>query len=441
MLLLLRKLKHDEFMKKKTRKYLLYAVGEIILIIIGILIALQIDNWNTDRQERKALQSHLQGIATNVRSDLEQAERVLAERIERHEAAVKAGTLLHSRESLAVGDIFIAGYAIRRAAQPLRFEPTTSNYDSLKVSGVLRLLQGHDVETLLFDYYDAAASIESKEREYRQTMRALQREFTAKWPAEIKPFEFYDPSALWAERFEENEPTFRAMIYKQSTSAIYQEVINQYLLMLDYTNLIQRGQLLLELIETSSTDFNAQQALIVDNLYDSQGGVGYPALIADGQVAWHSYWMGVADSHIFIDRTIRSFDYTSFDSTSDGIHIAYVGGAEWAALWLAAIGLTERRNSLDFSGFDRLRLELKGDRDGDTVLVHLKDKDDPDDGSQTDIELQLTTDWKTFDLDLASFENADPASLHIALGFVFVGADPQTFWIRNAHYVTSTAAD
>ncbi|MBK7873993.1 MAG: hypothetical protein IPJ74_26755 [Saprospiraceae bacterium] len=35
------------------RKYLVYAVGEIILVVIGILIALQINNWNEGRKDRK----------------------------------------------------------------------------------------------------------------------------------------------------------------------------------------------------------------------------------------------------------------------------------------------------------------------------------------------------------------------------------------------------
>ena len=35
-----------------VRKYLLYAIGEILLVVIGILIALQINNWNEERKDR-----------------------------------------------------------------------------------------------------------------------------------------------------------------------------------------------------------------------------------------------------------------------------------------------------------------------------------------------------------------------------------------------------
>jgi hypothetical protein len=37
-------------MENKTSKYFKYAIGEIILVVIGILIALQINNWNEHRK-------------------------------------------------------------------------------------------------------------------------------------------------------------------------------------------------------------------------------------------------------------------------------------------------------------------------------------------------------------------------------------------------------
>ncbi|NVK82812.1 MAG: hypothetical protein HWE21_00745 [Cytophagia bacterium] len=43
-------------------KYLKYAVGEIVLVVIGILIALQVNNWNEERKERKLEQRIIAGL-------------------------------------------------------------------------------------------------------------------------------------------------------------------------------------------------------------------------------------------------------------------------------------------------------------------------------------------------------------------------------------------
>ncbi len=56
---LFRKLRQDLLQEGKLKKYLIYAVGEILLVMIGILLALQINNWNQQRinhtKEIKAL--------------------------------------------------------------------------------------------------------------------------------------------------------------------------------------------------------------------------------------------------------------------------------------------------------------------------------------------------------------------------------------------------
>lgn len=83
MLLLLRRLKHLAFMDQKTRHYLTYAAGELILIIVGILIALQIDNWNEDRKVRISLNAHLDTIARNIEEDQRELAELRAQRLRR----------------------------------------------------------------------------------------------------------------------------------------------------------------------------------------------------------------------------------------------------------------------------------------------------------------------------------------------------------------------
>ncbi|MBT8265789.1 MAG: hypothetical protein KJP20_04530 [Bacteroidia bacterium] len=56
--------------KNKTGKYLKYAIGEIILVVIGILIALSINNWNENRKKIAQEQSILERLQADIRSDL-----------------------------------------------------------------------------------------------------------------------------------------------------------------------------------------------------------------------------------------------------------------------------------------------------------------------------------------------------------------------------------
>mgnify|MGYP000181584326 FL=1 len=66
MLRLFRSLRNQKFMKGKIRSYFFYAFGEILLVVIGILLALQIDNWNEDRKNRKVERETLQTLYTNL---------------------------------------------------------------------------------------------------------------------------------------------------------------------------------------------------------------------------------------------------------------------------------------------------------------------------------------------------------------------------------------
>jgi len=53
----------------KPLKYLRYAIGEIVLVVIGILIALQINNWNEERKDRKIEISYLERLLSEVKKD------------------------------------------------------------------------------------------------------------------------------------------------------------------------------------------------------------------------------------------------------------------------------------------------------------------------------------------------------------------------------------
>ena len=61
----------------KTRKYLVYAVGEILLVMIGIVLAFQVDNWNDARIKRKSERIIYQNIYDQLVTD---KEKLLSEK-------------------------------------------------------------------------------------------------------------------------------------------------------------------------------------------------------------------------------------------------------------------------------------------------------------------------------------------------------------------------
>ena len=66
--------------KNKTGKYLKYAIGEIALVVIGILIALQINNWNENRKLQNRMKSVYSIIKTDLVSDIKNIDIVLTNR-------------------------------------------------------------------------------------------------------------------------------------------------------------------------------------------------------------------------------------------------------------------------------------------------------------------------------------------------------------------------
>ena len=67
MIKIFRKIRQNLLMENKTRKYFKYAIGEIVLVVIGILIALQINNWN----ERRKIQSNQEKYLTLLKIEAE----------------------------------------------------------------------------------------------------------------------------------------------------------------------------------------------------------------------------------------------------------------------------------------------------------------------------------------------------------------------------------
>ena len=84
--------------KNKTSRYLKYAIGEIILVVIGILIALQVSNWNQDRIEANIINSYCLKLEEELNQELIYYKDFLKQIQELREKQIRCLTILKTNE-------------------------------------------------------------------------------------------------------------------------------------------------------------------------------------------------------------------------------------------------------------------------------------------------------------------------------------------------------
>lgn len=75
------KIRKKLLVENRFNKYVLYAIGEIVLVVIGILIALQINNWSENKKSKQFETKILKEIRASIQLDLERNKAILEERI------------------------------------------------------------------------------------------------------------------------------------------------------------------------------------------------------------------------------------------------------------------------------------------------------------------------------------------------------------------------
>ncbi|WP_179345955.1 DUF6090 family protein [Winogradskyella ursingii] len=160
-----RKIRQNSLSENKTRKYLKYAIGEIILVVIGILIALQINNWNQSIKDKKSLNEYLVKIKTHTMEDLEQLELLSQGRRQIAELCKKArNSILEKTESDNLFLFKISGSAF----VDFYFKPNSGGYESLQNSAYYGKINNTKLDSLMAKYYNLVDVIAENEKSYNQ---------------------------------------------------------------------------------------------------------------------------------------------------------------------------------------------------------------------------------------------------------------------------------
>ena len=156
-----RKIRYNLMSTGKTSKYLKYAICEILLVVIGILIALQINNWNEDRKDMVRANSYLERISEDLersiqRSDqLTELNRKILTSISKTQELLERGTSVNQEEKN------IIDYALLWFPRTTYQMPNMLTYEEMKESGDLNLITDIKLRNALADYYSYLYQVEA----------------------------------------------------------------------------------------------------------------------------------------------------------------------------------------------------------------------------------------------------------------------------------------
>jgi Family of unknown function (DUF6090) len=151
-------------MENHTGKYLKYAIGEIVLVVIGILIALQINNWNEERKLRKQEIAILSQLQNEFKSNLAQLDTKNNAKKQTINSALK---LLHYIDFPALRNKDSIDYHIARTIPYTTFDPIVNNLAS---SGDLRIIRNDSLKQKLSFWTSEIADVREEElawKDYR----------------------------------------------------------------------------------------------------------------------------------------------------------------------------------------------------------------------------------------------------------------------------------
>jgi len=146
-----RKIRQNLLMENKTGKYFKYAIGEIVLVVIGILIALQINTWNESRKQKQIEKQVLKSLFQEIEKD-KTALKQIDYQYKKDLLKISYFRKLYWKEQLSMAEALdlknFFGF-VNRDVNPNRI-----TYDEMINTGKLYYLSNQNLVNKIIDYYE-----------------------------------------------------------------------------------------------------------------------------------------------------------------------------------------------------------------------------------------------------------------------------------------------
>ena len=149
--------------ENKVSKYLLYAIGEIVLVVIGILIALSINNWSNNKQLRHTEQAYLLSLQSEFKTNLSKVNRTISENKELMNNIEQMLTLFDSNVRDTISDKGISDIMYSIFGNSVSYQPSKGVLTDIISSGNLNLIQNEQLRQHLASFESTLEIFELQE--------------------------------------------------------------------------------------------------------------------------------------------------------------------------------------------------------------------------------------------------------------------------------------
>jgi hypothetical protein len=179
--------------QNKVRTYLLYAFGEILLVVVGILIALQVNNWNEERKKKELEQNYLALLKEDLKNNADLIQLFYLDRYDRKIRALDK-VRAHYQGTYNIEDsvkfALEVGYGAVFSVQAM--QANSAVFEEIVSTGNLTVISDEDLRLQLIEYHSLMESyligMSGFQSGYLLSINSL-RPFRGETPNAIDPFD------------------------------------------------------------------------------------------------------------------------------------------------------------------------------------------------------------------------------------------------------------
>ncbi|MCK5402270.1 MAG: hypothetical protein KAJ28_11610 [Flavobacteriaceae bacterium] len=149
-----RRIRQKLLTENKVSKYLLYAIGEILLVVIGILLALQVNNWNEKRKVTIIEVEFLKGLKGEMRANRDQMINVI-EAHKKNIAAAHTIIQLFDKDISQISET-VLNTLFNDLVLTWTYNPRMGKLNSIIMSGKLDYISNQELKSYLTSFHDEA---------------------------------------------------------------------------------------------------------------------------------------------------------------------------------------------------------------------------------------------------------------------------------------------